>query len=106
MQDDWADYEIGDVITVNAGPGANQINFQGYPSPAYGNNTANTIVDVDPATGAATISKQSTGDYGGPSAEVEGSGFVFSCTGVINLNMTVYYGGTPYAGIKLILQKR
>lgn len=107
VQDDWADYAVGDIITVTAGPGDNQLNFQGYPAPAYGTNTANTVVDVDAATGAATISRQSTGEYdGGISAEVEGSGFVFSCTGVITLSITVYYGGAPYEGNKFILQKQ
>ncbi len=106
VQDDWVDYYPDEIITVTADATSNQVSFLSYPSTAAGGqNQKNTIVDVDPATGAATIAKQSTGDYSGTSAAVEGSGFVFSCTGVINLTMTVYYGGTPYGGNKLILQK-
>lgn len=108
VQDDWADYEPGETITVEAGPGDNQLNFLGYPSSAYGGqNQVNTVIDINPATGAATVARQPTGQYSnGVGVEVQATGFVFSCTGVITLTQTVYYGGTPYAGLKMILQKQ
>lgn len=107
VEDDWADYSPGDLITVSADAATNQISFLGYPSTAAGGqNQKNTVVDVDPATGEATIASQETGDYSGTSAAVSGSGFVFSCTGVITLTITVDYGGTPYAGQKFVLQKQ
>ena len=106
VTDSWDDYSAGDIIAVTADATKNQISFLGYPSTAAGGeNQKNTVVNVDPASGSATIAMQATGDYAGTSAAVEGSGFVFSCTGIITLTMTVFYGGTPYAGQVLTLQK-
>ncbi|WP_153798574.1 hypothetical protein [Foetidibacter luteolus] len=107
VQDDWADYSPGDIIEVLEGPSENQVNFLGYPATAWGGvNQKNTVVDVNPESGQATVAKQGTGGYGSTTAEVQGSGFVFSCTGIITLNLTVYYGGVPYAGNKFILKKK
>lgn len=108
--DTWVDYGIGDPIPVAAGPGANQINFQMYPGPgAGGTSIVNTVVDVDPATGTATVKSQKTGYYGantpGNLVTVSGTGFVFSCTGVINLKMTINVGGSDYAGYTFTLKK-
>lgn len=107
---DWVDYHTGDPITVLGGPGANEINFLMYPSTVIGGGTnqVNTVVDVDPATGAATVNSQKTGYYGSavPAnlVTVSGSGFVFSCTGVVSLHMTVNVGGTDYGGITFSMQ--
>jgi len=108
--DTWVDYSIGDLIPVTAGPGANQISFIMYPGAgAGGTNIVPTIVDVDPLTGAATIKLQTTGYYGaatpGNLTKVSGSGFVFSCTGVINLNVTINVGGSNYAGYVWTIKK-
>lgn len=107
---DWVDYHTGDPITVLAGPGPNQINALIYPSTVLGGGTQqkNTIIDVNPATGAATVAKQQTGYYGsatpGNLVTVSGSGFVFSCTGVVNITFTVNVGGTDYAGQRFRMQ--
>ena len=108
--DTWVDYAIGDPIPVTAGPGANQLSFTMYPGAgAGGTNIVPTIVDVDPVTGAATVKLQTTGYYGaatpGNLTKVSGSGFVFSCTGVINLNMTINVGGSDYAGYVFTIKK-
>ncbi len=109
VTDSWVDYHAGDLITVTAGPGANQLSFLTYPSTSIGGSSDNvpTVVDVDPVTGAATIAKQPTGHYGdGTPTQVEGSGFIFSCTGGINLSIDVYYGTDKYAGQTFVLQKQ
>lgn len=107
LQDDWADYGAGTVLTgaVEDGPGANQITLHVYPNPNYGNPVDPMIVDIDPTTGAATVPKVVYGDYGVPTS-AEGSGYVFSCTGFITLTLDHDYGGTLYEGLKLVLQKQ
>lgn len=108
VTDAWADYNPGDPITVLAGPGPNQINFLAYPSSAYGGyQQVNMVVDVDPSSGAATIASQQTGFYGagGPSAVLSGSGFVFSCTGVIDLHIDIIYGGSDYGPQHFVIKK-
>lgn len=109
----WKDYKAGDIITVTAGPGANQLSFLTYPSTVIGASTDNvpTVVDVDVTTGAATVAKQATGTYATGTgdetpAQVEGDGFIFSCTGGISLTLTVYYGTDKYEGNTLVLQKQ
>jgi hypothetical protein len=109
VADSWVDYHAGDIITVTAGPGANQLSFLTYPSTTIGGSTDNvpTVVDVDATTGAVTIAKQPTGHYGdGTATEVGGTGFIFSCTGGINLSIDVYYGGDKYAAQTFTLQKQ
>jgi hypothetical protein len=93
---------------VKDGPGTNQISIYVYPgAPAGGVETGPMIVNVNPATGAATIVKSDIGNYGSASSEtiVTGTGFVFDCVGVIDLQITFNYGGTPYANQEMILQK-
>jgi len=109
---DWVDYHTGDPITVVAGPGANQINFPMYPSLIIGGGVqqVNTVVDVDPVSGAATIKSQKTGYYGSATpanlVTMSGSGFVFSCTGVVDLTVTANVGGTDYAGLHFTMKKQ
>jgi hypothetical protein len=102
----WQDFVVGDPITVIAGPSANVIKFMAYPSPdAGGTNRQYWIVNVDPSTGAATMASQYVGDYpGAPGATASATGYVFSCSGVITLNVDIVYGGTPYPNQRLILQ--
>jgi hypothetical protein len=53
------------------------------------------------------VANQFTGDYpGGVDTQVSATGFVFSCTGIINLTVNVNYGGAPYAGQTFTLQKQ
>lgn len=108
IEDDWADYSAGTVITgaVEDGPGANQISLHVYPNPDIGTPVNPIVVDIDPETGSATVPEVVYGDYGGTSASISGSGYVFSCTGTITLTLDHNYGGTVYGGLKLILQKQ
>jgi spore coat protein U-like protein len=83
-----------DLIVV-AGPGENQItlkNIFDHPDPDNPGQTYDVIVDVDPATGIATVDKQPawhSSNFGMPYGvtSVEGGGFVFTCTGTIILTM-------------------
>ncbi len=106
IQDDWADWNPGDIVTVDDGPGANQISLgQVYPNPDYGNLINPIVVDIDPATGFATVPDVEFADYGFI-ASTNGSGFVFACTGVIDLNIEIYQPAGTYGVIHLILKKK
>jgi len=107
VTDTWVDYSPGDTINVFAGPDAHSLSFYGYPgAPDGGINRVPWIVEVDPATGAATVADQFVGDYGTTVARVSATGFIFSCTGGISLIVNVNYGGAPYAGQVFVLQKQ
>ena len=93
------------------GPGANQLDLSDvWPNPAYGNIVDHLIVDIDPATGTATVPFVTFGDYGAL-ATAQGAydndvaGYVFSCTGYITLTMKLTYNGVNQGNFKLILQK-
>lgn len=102
----WNDFAPGDAIDVTAGPGANQISMVFYPNPAFGSNRKPVVIDVDPATGTATIKSQVFGDYpGAPNSLIQGGGFVFSCTGVISLSNDLTVGGDNFLGQKFIIAK-
>jgi len=115
IRDDWQDWAPGNLVQVTDGPGANQINLsQVYP----GGGTVITplLVNVDPATGTATIPKVTYGRYGGASStQYSGvgagsggvAGYVFSCTGFITVSIIhTDNGGGDYGANKLILQKQ
>ena len=104
--DTWQDYSPGDVVpdAIVAGPGANQLTMNVYPSPAYGTPVNPIIIDVDPTTGNATVPKVEYGEYSGTVYSAEGTGIVFSCTGSISLTLTHSAGGG--SGVyKLVMQK-
>lgn len=108
--DTWVDYAIGSPISVTAGPGANQLSFIMYPgSQAGGIQQVATVVDVDPASGQATIASQFTGYYGSATAgnkvTVRGTGYVFGCTGYATFNMVINVGGSDYSGYVFAMQK-
>lgn len=106
--DGWNDFGVGDIIRVKNGPGSNQITLEGvYPTSI---NHKDIVVDVAPANGAATVARQAYGTYTGDAPRVflaEGTGFVFACAGVINLNLrhTDATGGT-YGTHNLRLKKK
>jgi hypothetical protein len=114
VQDDWVDWSPGDVVNVTDGPGANQIDIsQVWPNPAYGTTVAPLIVSINPATGAATIPTGVTwANYGSAANPVfaktgtPNSGFVFSCTGLVTLNIRITYNNSDQGGFRLILKKK
>ena len=111
----WQDWSPGDLVQVTDGPAANQINISKvYPNPALGSvGSKPLVVDVDPASGAATIPTGSAtafwGNYGSYVAYTGAgsSGFVFSCTGRINLKIHIVVTVFGDQGFNtLILQKQ
>ena len=102
---DWQDFAVGDLITVTAGPGANQLSMIAYPAPAFGDNRKPIVIDVSPS-GIATIKSQVFGDYfGSPGASISGTGIVFSCTGFISLSNNITAFGGTFQNQKFIIQK-
>ncbi len=107
IRDDWADWNAGDLVQVTDGPGANQIDLEKvWPNVAYGSVIKPLLVNIDPATGAASVPKVDFGAYPTVTSAAYGSGYVFSCTGYITLNIDVIYGGGDQGGLSLILQKQ
>jgi hypothetical protein len=111
VRDDWADWSAGDIVQVTDGPGANVVNLsQVYPN--GGTVVKPLLVNVDPATGTATIPKVNYGTYGGSPAIAVGTGanglagYVFSCTGYMTLSIDQNVGGTDYGANTLQLQKQ
>ena len=111
IQDDWADWLPGDVVDVLDGPGANQINLSKvWPNPAYGDLVDPLIVDIDPATGTASVPLVKFGAYptvysATNTIDSDVAGYVFSCTGTITLRMELIANGASQGNNKLVLQK-
>jgi hypothetical protein len=110
IRDDWVDWSPGDIVQITDGPGANQVNISAvWPNPAYGSIINPLYIIVTPATGAATVPNNYTwGNYGSYNTNTNGvgSGFVFSCTGDINMSIPTFATGFGNQGaLKLILKK-
>lgn len=89
---DW-EHNTG-TLEVVAGPGENQITLlDPLGHQAIDGNNYDLIVDIDPASGAATVATQIAWDsdnYGwgyGP-ISADGAGYVLSCAGTISLDLT------------------
>lgn len=102
------------TITVNAGPGENQITIVDmfhHPDPDNPGSTYNVIVDVDPETGIATVERQNAWNsdnwgWGWGVGSNEGGGFVFSCAGLILLTLEQYCGGNDLGAYKYTIIKQ
>jgi len=107
VKDDWADWATDDEVSVTDGPGANQINLSAvWPNPVWGSLINPLLVNVDPASGAATVPKVDFGDYGYIASATSGSGYVFSCTKYITLTIELAADGADQGPYKLILEKK
>lgn len=111
VKDDWQDWNPGDVVTVTAGPGANQVNIsQVWPNPSFGAVVSPLLLNVDANSGAVSVADNVTfGDYGAYKAitAAGSTGFVFTCTGVINVR--IHINAPPFGDqgfSNLILQKQ
>lgn len=108
LEDGWADYSPGDIITGIQITSATQIRFPAIflTSPARPVN-----VTINASTGAATVASQDYGDY--PSfgifnikAASQGTNnWVFSCANLITLTLNHNAAGTNYGTYILRLQK-
>lgn len=95
-EDEWQDWGVGDVVTVTAAT-SNTISLRVYPNPAYGTAIADIVVNINPATGAATVTNQKYGRYGSTEVAVTSVGtsnFVFACTGTIDLRLNHHVPGS------------
>ena len=109
IADGWEDWPLGAIVPVADGPGANQVDLSGvYPGGGYVKNKL--VVNVDPATGAASIPRVDYGSYSPTgavySAAAANAGYIFSCTGYIGLKIEHFYGTSSYGFYSLILQKQ
>lgn len=101
-------WEAGYEPEVVAGPGPNQVTFKNlfaYPQ-GY-----DVIVDVDPVTDVATVSKQvawntDTFGFGLGEASIEGEGLYFSCTGFVTLDLEHTVPGINFGIYKLEMTRK
>lgn len=121
VRDDWADYSVGNVIAaaIEDGPGANQITMHVYPNPDYGIAINPIIIDIDPATGVASVPEVEYSNYGSVSSPLNYSctgygtdglaGYVFSATGIIDLTLKHFTTGrdpsTVTSTYRLVISK-
>ena len=107
VRDDWQDFAVGDPVTVQLGPGANQITLVGvWPTDVQ---HKDMVITIDPTSGAATVPRYTYGGYGSAAtytnATTGTSNFVFACTQTIDVTMNhVSSGGTNYGNYRLILK--
>lgn len=108
LQDDWADYNVGDIISGITLTSATQLTF---PKIFLTNPARPIVVNITAATGAATVPKQDYGDYpqyGIYNTNCQSSGsnnWVFSCANLITLTLTHTSGSSGYGTYILRLQK-
>ena len=108
LEDGWADYSPGDIISGIQIISATQIRFPAIylTSPARPVN-----VNINASTGAATVPKQDYGDYpsyGIFNISVQSDGtnnWVFSCANLITLTLNHTTSGGGYGRYTLRLQK-
>jgi hypothetical protein len=88
--DAWNDYAGGASVTVEAGPTANTFHILNTTNPAP-DNAASVImvITVDNAGNVTDITSNELYNYGGTMIDPNdgGGGLVFSCVGVININV-------------------
>jgi hypothetical protein len=111
LQDDWADFNPGDVVSVTSA-GNDSIVLAAYPNPnppANGTNKKPITVKINAATGAATVASQTYGDYPGFDTNLKvktvgSNNWVFSCVGTITLKLN-HTGVSNYGDYVLKLKK-
>ena len=113
--DPWETWVDDGIFEVVAGPCENQItciDVFDHPVPGNPGATYDMTIDVDPATGAATVAKQNTWDpltwgiSGWGTGYHSGGGYVFGCIETITLNLEVTtdlytWGVQPYVAVKI-----
>lgn len=110
VADPWGLATVADhQVEIVAGTKENQVIIKdafGYAQ------KMDMIVNVDPVTGVATVDKQVTWDYDfwdpGPGyglGSTEGSGFFFSCSGTLNLNLKPSVSAGSWSAQKIGYQK-
>jgi hypothetical protein len=111
ITDDWQDNAAGDIVTITDGPKANTLDLSGVWPNTSAPLVNHLIINIDPATGAATVPKVTFEDDGkyGTAIATDGAGYAFSCTGKITLTINVTLSNPAYGdqgAFRLILQKQ
>lgn len=110
LEDGWADYSPGDIISNIEITSATQLKFNKMWL-TDASDTRPVLVNINAATGAATVPRQIYGDYaafGISDISVASSGtnnWVFSCVNKITLTLNHLAGSTNYGTYVLRLQK-
>lgn len=101
-EDGWEDFVPGDQFTMQNGPGANQVTMVGVYPTVYQHR--DVVLDIKASTGEVTIAKQAYGGYsnGGTVYSAEGSGYIFSCAGKLDLNVNHTGGGSNFGFFKFV----
>lgn len=102
--DPW-DGAVGETATVTATANTATVNLL-FPY-AANPGVAPVVVKITPETGSAVVDKQVYGSYGAgfENFSCAGSGFVFSCTGTIDLTLTHTLGTSGYGTYRIVLKK-
>jgi hypothetical protein len=105
VQDDWADYQPGDIVHISAVDDTH-ISFN-YAAP----DAPQVVIAVDP-TNTTSIARQPIGDYGDggdyniQTVNGDAGNFVAPCNGTLSLTLDFFDGANELGVGKLILQKK
>jgi len=110
--DEWSDYAVGTILPAVVAATANSITIEVYPNtgpPINGTNRKQIVVNINPATGAATVASQVYGDYPGFDTNLKvktvgTNNWVFSCVGTITLRLN-HTGASNWGDYTLRLKK-
>lgn len=112
ITDTWRDFNPGEKVMVEPGPGANQVTIFVYPSPAFGFDRRGVVIDVNTTVqpNSITIAEQRVGTYDDTPPAVttmrSSTGTINSCTRTIDITgITFNYGGSIFGGYRLTLRK-
>ena len=106
VNDDWADYAVGDAVEIEAGAADNEFWIRSYTNPYISNtDTAYMIVTINDVCGNVTVIENEAFDYGCDAGTVRGTGTVDPTTMTVDLTLTFGLGGCgDYAGNNFTLQ--
>lgn len=103
--DNW-DGAVGETVAVTATANSATLTHAFPYADPPGRNPL--VITITPTTGGAVVARQTYGSYGTgfENFRAEGSGFFFSCTGIITLSLThTLPSGTNYGTYPLRLKK-
>jgi hypothetical protein len=108
--DQWADFAIGDEVTIKLGPAADEVTLVDVFPTAFDHK--DMVVKVNPANGIASVSKYTYGGYSSAGARYTAAttgafNFLFPCTGIIDLTLNhVTTGNSNQGNFRLVLKKK
>lgn len=114
VQDDWQNWAPGDIVKVSNGSVANTVDLSKvWPNPAYGNVVNKLTLNITQNTGAVAVTsgvifgQYTLPTFSGPAGTLAGSsGYVFTCTGSIDVRIRVSFNGADQGGLRLVLKKK